>query len=125
MSATATKTKPCARRGCYANVDRRSHEYFGQEQGQERHGISVAESPARRVDLPATWPDGWSVQLRAIGDEPWHVEVMVHAKKWPEKKAPYYVYADYSVPDPEGLAAAMIKAEDLRKRLERGAERQR
>jgi hypothetical protein len=110
-----TTTERCTRRGCYAEVDRRPHE--GQEPGQERHGISVAESPARRSGPSETWPDGWSVQLRAIGDEPWHVEVFVYAKTWPEKAAPYCVYADYSVTDTEGLAAALIKAEDLRKRL--------
>jgi hypothetical protein len=118
MTATATKTKPCTRRGCYASVDGESHAYYEQH-GPERHGICVAESPARQSGPSETWPDGWSVRLRAIGDEPWRVEVSVHARTWPEKKAPYYVYADYSVSDPEGLAAAMIKAEDLRKRLSR------
>jgi len=114
---TPKHTLPCTRRGCYAQVDGESHAYFLQD--QERHGICVAESPARRVGLPETWPDAWSVRLRAIGDEPWRIEVSVHAKKWPEKAAPYCVYADYSVPDPEGLAAALSKAEDLRKRLSR------
>jgi len=119
MTATATKTKPCTRRGCYAQVDGRPHEYYEQD-GPERHGIYVADNVGKReFARPETWPDFWSVRLGAVGDEPWRVEVTVHAKTWPEKKAPYCVYADYSIPDPEGLAAALSKAEDLRKRLSR------
>ena len=109
MTATTTKTKPCTRRGCYAQRDGESHAYFGQE--QEQHGICVADNFGRReFARPETWPDAWSVRLVAVGAEPWRVELVVHAQTWPTKAPPYCVYADYSVPDTEGLAAALSKA---------------
>jgi hypothetical protein len=118
MTTTTTKTKPCTRRGCYAQRDGESHAYFGQD--QEQHGICVADNFGRReFARPESWPDGWSVRLLAVGDEPWRVDVVVHAKTFPAKAAPACAFADYTIPNLEGLAAALGKAEDLRKRLER------
>ena len=112
---TRADSTPCARRGCYAQADRRSHS----EQAEDLHGICVAESSGR----PRA--DHWSVLLKATGDEPWRVDVVVHAKAWPERKAAYYLLADYSLPAAAELAAALAKAERLRRRLERDPERQR
>lgn len=111
---------PCARRGCYAHRDGYPHSYY--EQTEDLHGIRVAESAGRRRGLSETWPDCWSVRLEATGDEPWRVEVIVHAKTWPERKAAYCAFSDYSIPDAVDLAAGIAKAERMRKRLSRLAE---